>query len=55
VCDAVVEGEGTGQGSALLDAEWCEVWVGKSVACCVEIVIALCVLVSLSQLLLSRN
>lgn len=44
MCDSVVEGKGGGERGALLFAEWGEVWIGERVVCCVEVVVALCVL-----------
>lgn len=44
MCDSVVEGKGGGERGALLFAEWGEVWIGERVVCCIEVVVALCVL-----------
>lgn len=44
MCNAVVEGKGGSQCRTLLFAEGCQVGIGQRVVCCVEVVIALCVL-----------
>jgi hypothetical protein len=44
VCDSAVEGEGAGEGGALLFAEGSKVRVGDELVFCSEVVVTLCVL-----------